>query len=48
MVVVYLTLGQHLNGYLSIAGLMVGFLVGLTGMGGGALMTPVLVFVFGF
>ena len=27
---------------------MVGFLVGLTGMGGGALMTPVLIFVFGF
>ena len=48
VLVIYLTLGQHLNGYLSIAGLMVGFLVGLTGMGGGALMTPVLVFVFGF
>jgi uncharacterized membrane protein YfcA len=44
----YLTLGGHLNGYLSLAGLMIGFLVGLTGMGGGALMTPVLVFVFGF
>jgi uncharacterized protein len=48
VLVVYLTLGDHLNGYLSIAGLMIGFLVGLTGMGGGALMTPVLVFVFGF
>ncbi len=46
--VVYLTYGQHLNGYLSVAGLLVGFLVGLTGMGGGALMTPVLIFVFGF
>jgi uncharacterized protein len=46
--VMYVTLGGHLNGYLSIAGLLVGFLVGLTGMGGGALMTPVLVFVFGF
>ena len=46
--VIYLTVGEHLNGYLSIAGLMVGFLVGLTGMGGGALMTPVLIFVFGF
>ena len=45
---VYLTVGAHLNGYLSIAGLLVGFLVGLTGMGGGALMTPVLIFVFGF
>jgi uncharacterized membrane protein YfcA len=29
------------------AGLLVGVVVGLTGMGGGALMTPVLVFVFG-
>ena len=48
VLVMYLTLGAELNGYLSIAGLMVGFLVGLTGMGGGALMTPVLIFVFGF
>src|ERR1700687_2523467 len=31
----------------SIGGLVVGFVVGLTGMGGGALMTPVLVIVFG-
>jgi uncharacterized membrane protein YfcA len=46
--VMYLTLGGSLNPYLSLAGLMVGFLVGLTGMGGGALMTPVLIFVFGF
>jgi uncharacterized membrane protein YfcA len=30
-----------------IAGLIVGVLVGLTGMGGGALMTPVLVLLFG-
>ncbi|MFL6115150.1 MAG: sulfite exporter TauE/SafE family protein [Catenulispora sp.] len=30
-----------------IAGLIVGVLVGLTGMGGGALMTPVLVLIFG-
>ena len=44
----YLTLGGHLNGYLSLTGLLIGFLVGLTGMGGGALMTPVLIFVFGF
>ncbi|MCU0268041.1 MAG: sulfite exporter TauE/SafE family protein [Acidimicrobiales bacterium] len=29
------------------AGLLVGFMVGLTGMGGGALMTPILVLVFG-
>jgi uncharacterized membrane protein YfcA len=31
---------------LIIAGLLIGFVVGLTGMGGGALMTPVLVFFF--
>ncbi|MEA2422734.1 MAG: uncharacterized protein QOF55_1833, partial [Thermoleophilaceae bacterium] len=29
-------------------GFMVGVLVGLTGMGGGALMTPILILVFGF
>jgi uncharacterized protein len=33
---------------LSIAGLFVGILVGMTGMGGGSLMTPMLVFLFGF
>jgi uncharacterized protein len=32
---------------LALAGLGVGFVVGLTGMGGGALMTPVLVLLFG-
>src|SRR5438309_3844747 len=37
----------HVDGYVAIAGLVVGFAVGLTGMGGGALMTPVLVLVFG-
>ena len=31
----------------SFAGLLVGFVVGLTGMGGGALMTPIMVLVFG-
>src|ERR671936_1790144 len=31
-----------------LAGLVVGALVGATGMGGGSLMTPLLVFVFGF
>lgn len=31
----------------AIAGALVGFVVGLTGMGGGALMTPLLVLVFG-
>lgn len=33
--------------YMSTAGVLVGFVIGLTGMGGGALMTPVLVLVFG-
>ncbi|MGZ4664911.1 MAG: sulfite exporter TauE/SafE family protein [Frankiaceae bacterium] len=33
--------------YIALAGLIVGFVVGLTGMGGGALMTPVLVLLFG-
>jgi uncharacterized protein len=32
---------------LAIGGLLVGTVVGLTGMGGGALMTPMLVFFFG-
>src|SRR3954465_14964150 len=32
---------------LALAGLGVGIVVGLTGMGGGALMTPILVLVFG-
>src|SRR5947208_11371892 len=32
---------------IAVAGLIVGVVVGLTGMGGGALMTPVLVFFFG-
>ncbi|MGB0466508.1 MAG: sulfite exporter TauE/SafE family protein [Pontibacterium sp.] len=31
----------------SFAGMVVGFIVGLTGIGGGALMTPVLIVVFG-
>ena len=44
----YATVGGHLNPYLSLTGLLVGFLVGLTGMGGGALMTPILILFFGF
>src|SRR6476660_4865805 len=32
---------------MSLAGLIVGIIVGLTGMGGGALMTPILVIGFG-
>lgn len=31
----------------SFAGLVVGFIVGLTGIGGGALMTPILIVIFG-
>ena len=38
---------QHLDGLHAIAGLLVGLLVGLTGVGGGSLMTPVLVLLFG-
>src|SRR5213080_281127 len=37
---------MHLDLYVALAGLIVGFTVGLTGMGGGALMTPILVFLF--
>jgi uncharacterized membrane protein YfcA len=33
---------------LSLTGLLIGLLVGATGMGGGALMTPQLIFLFGF
>ena len=44
----YALFGADLNPYLSLTGLLVGFLVGLTGMGGGALMTPILIFFFGF
>jgi uncharacterized membrane protein YfcA len=32
----------------SLAGLFVGVLVGMTGMGGGSLMTPILILLFGF
>ena len=38
---------MHLNLALVLGSVVVGFLVGLTGMGGGALMTPMLVLVFG-
>jgi uncharacterized protein len=37
---------MHLDAGVIIAGLIVGFTVGLTGMGGGALMTPILVLLF--
>jgi uncharacterized protein len=37
----------HVDFFVALAGLIVGFAVGLTGMGGGALMTPILVLIFG-
>jgi uncharacterized membrane protein YfcA len=37
----------HIDLWMSLAGLIVGVIVGLTGMGGGALMTPILVILFG-
>ena len=36
-----------LQPFYSVAGFMVGFLVGLTGVGGGSLMTPILIVLFG-
>src|SRR5690349_24700578 len=36
-----------LDPLVTFAGALVGFVVGLTGMGGGALMTPILVLLFG-
>jgi uncharacterized protein len=38
---------MHFDPYVALAGLIVGLAVGLTGMGGGSLMTPILVLVFG-
>jgi uncharacterized membrane protein YfcA len=38
---------MHIDLYVTLAGLIVGTVVGMTGMGGGALMTPVLVLLFG-
>ncbi|MEY2567915.1 MAG: uncharacterized protein QOE35_2444 [Actinomycetota bacterium] len=38
---------MHIDLLVTLAGLVVGFVVGLTGMGGGALMTPILVVLFG-
>jgi uncharacterized protein len=37
----------HIDLYKTLAGVIVGFVIGVTGMGGGALMTPVLVLFFG-
>ncbi|WP_028220963.1 sulfite exporter TauE/SafE family protein [Paraburkholderia oxyphila] len=36
----------HIDPLYSLSGLLVGFLVGLTGVGGGSLMTPILVLLF--
>ena len=33
---------------IAVAGVLVGILVGMTGMGGGSLLTPILVIFFGF
>jgi len=38
---------MHLDLTLAVAGAFVGLMVGITGMGGGALLTPILVLVFG-
>jgi uncharacterized protein len=38
---------MHLNPYMIIGSAVVGLLVGLTGAGGGALMTPMLILIFG-
>ena len=42
-----LNLLHHIQPIYSLSGLAIGFLVGLTGVGGGSLMTPLLVLVFG-
>src|SRR5882672_8974054 len=38
---------MHIDLWIALAGFIVGGVVGLTGMGGGALMTPILVLLFG-
>jgi uncharacterized protein len=43
-----MTFPLTINPLYSLAGLLVGVLVGLTGVGGGSLMTPLLVLLFGF
>ena len=42
-----LSLFDHINPLYSLSGLAVGVLVGFTGVGGGSLMTPLLVLLFG-
>ena len=41
------SLFAHINPLYSLSGLVVGLLVGFTGVGGGSLMTPLLVLLFG-
>ncbi|MGH3743634.1 MAG: sulfite exporter TauE/SafE family protein [Mycobacteriales bacterium] len=38
---------MHIDLWIALGGLVVGLVVGLTGMGGGALMTPMLILLFG-
>jgi len=38
---------MHINPYIVLGGAIIGFLVGMTGAGGGALMTPMLILIFG-
>jgi uncharacterized membrane protein YfcA len=40
--------GDHMTWQFALTGLLIGAIVGLTGMGGGSLMTPILVILFGF
>src|SRR2546423_7475923 len=42
-----LKLGMHIDWSIVIASVIVGFVGGMTGMGGGALMTPILLIFFG-
>jgi uncharacterized membrane protein YfcA len=42
-----MSLFEHFDAMHAVAGLLVGLLVGLTGVGGGSLMTPLLVLMFG-
>ena len=37
---------MDLDPAVALAGLLVGFTVGMTGMGGGALMTPIMILLF--
>src|ERR1035441_7242143 len=38
---------MHVDPYIVLGAVIIGFLVGLTGAGGGALMTPMLILLFG-